>query len=363
VTQEAVVALRDGRGPTKLFGPTVRTFLLVGVVASAIIASSYALGRSTGAPADSAEARGAARSAAHAGAETDSATAAKHDTGSVQAPDAAKIAGNAAAKAAAPAGGTAAGGRASAQKPRPVASVQQGSVAMSQPIVGPGRPPLLPDKGGPAGARRTTGSRAVALTFDDGPDPTFTPQVLTLLRRYHVKATFCLVGQNAQAFPQLVRAIVADGHTLCNHSWQHDTGLGRRSKAAIRSDLERTNAAILRAAPGARVSYFRQPGGMWTSAVVAVAKQLGMSSLHWEVDPQDWRKPGAGSIVATVNAGTVRGAIVLLHDAGGDRRGTVTALRTILPNLTRRFQLVALPPGIDPPSRYGIDMPLHPGQV
>ena len=83
---------------------------------------------------------------------------------------------------------------------------------------------------GPLRQPRQHRTPEVALTFDDGPDPTYTPQVLALLRPYRVKATFCVVGENAQAHPDLVRQIVADGHTLCNHSWHHDVLLGTRSR-------------------------------------------------------------------------------------------------------------------------------------
>lgn len=203
------------------------------------------------------------------------------------------------------------------------------------------------EQGGPYGSRMTTGSSQVALTFDDGPDPRWTPLVLDLLRRHQVKATFCLVGQNAWNHPDLVRAIVAGGHTLCNHSWSHDLLLGSRSRQAIQADLIRTNQAIRAAVPDARIAYFRQPGGNWTYPVVSVASELGMTSLHWTVDPKDWNLPGAGSIIATVTGRTFPGSVVLLHDAGGDRQGTMLALGTILPNLTRRFELDALPTGSD----------------
>jgi len=259
----------------------------------------------------------------------------------------------------------------SAARPAPVETVAAVAapppvarpVAQVNPITGPNRPPLPAEKTGPFGSRITSGTADVALTFDDGPDPNWTPQVLELLRRYQVRATFCLIGVNVVAFPQLVRDIVADGHTLCNHSWDHNMRLGFLPREAIRADLARTNEAIMAAAPGSRVSYYRQPGGNWASPVVAVARELGMTSLHWTVDPQDWRKPGAGSISGTVCAGTTAGAIVLMHDGGGDRRGTVAALRTILPNLVRRFRLTPLPPGVDPPRWHGRELPLLPGQT
>jgi peptidoglycan-N-acetylglucosamine deacetylase len=230
---------------------------------------------------------------------------------------------------------------------------------IDQPITGPGQPPLPRSRTGPFGSRRTTGAEYVALTFDDGPDPRYTPQVLELLREYGATATFCVVGQLAEAYPELIRAMVADGHTLCNHSWSHDMALGSRSAAAIRDDMERTNAAIRAAAPGTRVSYYRQPGGNWTDRVVDVAEELGMTSLHWAVDPQDWRKPGAAKIAREVIAGCHAGAIVLLHDGGGERDGTVAALRSFLPDLTGRFVVAAMPPGVDPPRRHGIELPLR----
>lgn len=234
--------------------------------------------------------------------------------------------------------GTAPSPTQSASSPSQAADSNPADDKPSEPV-----PPLPMDDDGPSGSRLTTGSHEVALTFDDGPDPHYTPQVLDLLRRHGVTATFCLVGENAQAYPELVRAIAADGHTLCNHSWKHDFRLGSRSRAAIRADLARTNEAIRAAVPDARIAYYRQPGGYWTDRVVAVAAELGMTSLHWTVDPQDWRRPGAGSIAAQVTSGTADGAIVLLHDGGGDRAGTVAALRPILTDLTRRFHLTALP--------------------
>ncbi|WP_396888741.1 polysaccharide deacetylase family protein [Micromonospora reichwaldensis] len=198
---------------------------------------------------------------------------------------------------------------------------------------------------GPFGTQTTSGTSLVALTFDDGPDPQYTPQVLALLREHQVRATFCVVGENAQRHPDLIRAIAADGHTLCNHSWNHDVDLGRRSPAAIRADLLRTSEAIRAAVPDAPIAYYRQPGGAWTGPVVSVSHELGMTPLHWTVDPADWELPGAGRIAATVVAGVVPGSVVLLHDAGGDRQGTVDALHRILPDLTSRFQVEALPDG------------------
>jgi peptidoglycan/xylan/chitin deacetylase (PgdA/CDA1 family) len=236
-------------------------------------------------------------------------------------------------------------------------------VAMSQPVTGPGRPPLPMTGTGPHGTLRTTGGAYLALTFDDGPDPRWTPAVLKLLREHRARATFCVVGRLAREHPELVRQIAADGHTLCNHGWDHDLGLGSRSRAEIRADLRRTNAAVRKAVPLARVSYFRQPGGAWTRRVVRVAEEQGMSSLHWAVDPRDWSRPGPGAIAEAVTAGARAGGIVLLHDGGGERRSTVRALGRILPELAGRLSVDALPPGVDPPRHHGRELPLKPGQV
>ncbi|PWR17296.1 polysaccharide deacetylase [Micromonospora sicca] len=198
---------------------------------------------------------------------------------------------------------------------------------------------------GPFGSLVSTGSSRVALTFDDGPDPLYTPEVLALLREYNVKATFCVVGENVESHPDLVQQIVAEGHTLCNHSWNHDIDLGTRPPDEIRADLLRTNEAIRAAVPGAPIAYYRQPGGAWTYRVASVCGELGMAPLHWAVDPADWTVPGAAKITATVLTQTAPGAIVLMHDAGGDRAGTVAALRYLLPELMSRFQLEALPTG------------------
>ncbi|WP_433389141.1 polysaccharide deacetylase family protein [Micromonospora sp. KLBMP9576] len=194
----------------------------------------------------------------------------------------------------------------------------------------------------PAGLRRKTGVRTVALTFDDGPHPTWTPQILDRLRAAKVTATFCVLGTKARRHPDLIRRIVREGHQLCNHSWRHDLDLARRPVAEIRRDLDRTNEAIREAVPGAKVPFYRQPGGRWTREVVTVARQLGMRSLHWEVDPRDWSKPTAATITKRVRAAARPGSVVLLHDGGGDRAATLAASPHLIADLKRRY-------GVAPP--------------
>ncbi|HWH00673.1 MAG TPA: polysaccharide deacetylase family protein, partial [Pilimelia sp.] len=211
------------------------------------------------------------------------------------------------------------------------------------------RPVVVPAAGGRNGAlarlgvRRATGTAAVALTFDDGPHPVHTPEILAVLRAHRVKATFCVVGTQVRRHPGLVRQIAREGHTLCNHSWNHEFTLGRKSEAEIQANLLRTNREIRRAVPGARVPYFRHPGGNWTAAAVRVAHRLGMLSIDWTVDPQDWNKPTAAQITSRVLGSTRAGGIVLLHDGGGVRSATVTACRRFIPALKRKHRLVRLP--------------------
>ncbi|MDQ0844031.1 polysaccharide deacetylase family protein [Streptomyces sp. V1I6] len=175
------------------------------------------------------------------------------------------------------------------------------------------------------------GGRSVALTFDDGPDPDDTPRLLQVLRKHHVKAVFCLWGDHVREHPELVRAIVAGGHTLCNHSMHHDD-LAGRTPEEIRADLERTDAEIRRAAPGVRIPYFRAPYGSWGKSP-EVAAALGMQPLGWRLAIGDWEPPGTDELVRRVLEGVTPGAVVLLHDGGGDRSQSVAAVDRIIPVL------------------------------
>jgi peptidoglycan/xylan/chitin deacetylase (PgdA/CDA1 family) len=194
-----------------------------------------------------------------------------------------------------------------------------------------------PVYGGPLGTRNRSGSDAVAMTFDDGPSPAWTPKVLDLLRERGIKATFCVIGAYAEAYPELVADIAREGHTLCNHSWFHEFDLGRWSEGEIRANLQRTNDAIAKAAPGAGVPFFRHPGGQWTDRAIAVAADLGMESLHWTVDPSDWDNAKTeAQIREHVVERTGPGAIVLLHDGASNQQDMCGALRSIFAEFERR---------------------------
>ena len=206
----------------------------------------------------------------------------------------------------------------------------------------------IANRGGPANSWQKTGGKGVALTFDDGPDPNQTPKLLDLLKKRHVKATFCLVGQNVAAHPGLVKRIAAEGHTLCNHTWNHSLTLGKKSPAKIKADLQRTNDAIRKAVPGAKIKYMRAPGGNFTPAFVDAASKLGMKSIYWQVDPRDWDHPAGESghahkakVAAAIKKHTHKGSIVLSHDY--QQPDTIAVYRDLIPWLQKRFTLIALP--------------------
>jgi hypothetical protein len=146
-----------------------------------------------------------------------------------------------------------------------------------------------------------------------------------------VKATFCMVGEEVEKHPELVRRVVAEGHRLCNHSWKHDD-LGAVSAEAARADIARTDAAIAAAVPGVTVPYFRAPYGSWGKSGAAGAG-LGHTPLGWVVDPDDWLLPGADVIADRISAQLTPRAVVLVHDGGGERAQTVAALTSLIPKL------------------------------
>ncbi|MFD9328221.1 polysaccharide deacetylase family protein [Streptomyces sp. NPDC060065] len=177
------------------------------------------------------------------------------------------------------------------------------------------------------------GARGVNITIDDGPDPEWTPQVLDVLREYGVKATFCMVGTQAQAHPDLVKKVVAAGHRLCDHSVSHDTTMDKQSQAYQSQQILDAERMITEASGGVRPMYYRAPGGAFTPYSRNLAASRGMRPLGWNVDTKDFERPGTDAIVATVERELPNGPTLLFHDAGGDRSQTVEALRRILPEL------------------------------
>lgn len=193
--------------------------------------------------------------------------------------------------------------------------------------------------------------REIALTFDDGPGP-YTPAILAALARAHAPATFFEVGFMLRWFHASTSAIVARGDPIGDHTELHQP-MSALSRADQRSELLDQAAVISQAgAPFPRL--FRPPYGVYNANTLALLHKYGMLMVMWTVDSGDYLRPGVSSIVDTVVAGAQPGAIILLHDAGGDRQETVDALPLIIRALRARgYRLVTVPRLLldDPPPR------------
>ncbi len=182
----------------------------------------------------------------------------------------------------------------------------------------------------------------VSLTFDDGPDPQWTPQVLDLLREHGAVATFCVVGDQVRKHGELLRDIVDAGMRLCDHSRTHPADLTLTPVLQQRSEIIGARSDIM-AAVDAPVAYFRAPGGHWSPEVLQLAAENQMQPLGWSVDLRDWEQPGVPAILSNLERNIHPGAVVLMHDGGGNRQQTVDALAVMLPWLADHGYRITFP--------------------
>ncbi|MBD9722380.1 polysaccharide deacetylase family protein [Streptomyces caniscabiei] len=183
--------------------------------------------------------------------------------------------------------------------------------------------------------------RSMVLTFDDGPDPRYTPDILRILRDHDVRAMFFVCGEMAVQHQDLLREMADDGHVVGNHTWTHPL-LTTLSRSRVHSEMARTSEIIEKAA-GEPPLWFRAPYGAWNRAAFRFGAELGMEPLGWTVDTLDWRRPGAHTIAERVEDGAGPGVVVLSHDAGGDRSQSVAALRDYLPGLLEDGYRITVP--------------------
>lgn len=176
-----------------------------------------------------------------------------------------------------------------------------------------------------------SGGKGVNITVDDGPDPLWTPRILKILKRYGVRATFCMIGPQAAAHPDLVKQVLAGGHRLCDHTVTHNTGMDHRSESYQKDQILKAAHQIEQASGGVKPMYYRAPGGAFTPYSRQLAAHAGMRPLGWNVDSKDFERPGVPAILATVKGELGNGPTVLFHDGGGDRSQTASALRKLLP--------------------------------
>ncbi|MFD5461711.1 polysaccharide deacetylase family protein [Kitasatospora sp. NPDC127059] len=309
---------------------TGRRRLIAGCVAVAAVLGLAACGTASGAlqPSSSTSATGAAGAAGSTAAGTGTGSAAP------QQPTGAPTAGSDAVDT-----GTGSGSGSGADHAAPPAGAKARTpaapVASGRPqptgTPAPPAPPAHPGSATKVIGSTASGGRTVALTFDDGPGPA-TGQVLDLLAQYHVKATFCEIGQNAAANPALVKRILAEGHRLCDHSVHHPQPFEKLPHDKAVYEIGAARDMIVKAGgPGTRIDWFRAPGGGFNADNEHIAAGLGMDSLGWSVDPRDWSRPGVPAIVSTVQKQLKPGGVILMHDGGGDRSQTVAALKQLLP--------------------------------
>jgi len=187
---------------------------------------------------------------------------------------------------------------------------------------------------------------AVALTFDDGPSPLYTPKVLKILKKFHVQATFFTIGYLVAEHPELVQAELRAGMEVGDHTWDHPTTPPFKQLPPKRMRSEMGDAALALQQAGGSPTLFRPPGGSYSDRVVALADKLGLRVVLWSIDPQDWRDDAtAKGIVSTVLGSVHAGSIVLLHDGGGYQDATVKALPKIIKGIRKMgLHLVAIKP-------------------
>lgn len=175
-----------------------------------------------------------------------------------------------------------------------------------------------------------TKEKLVALTFDDGPDPIYTPQILDALAKYDAKATFFVIGAEAERFPEIIKRQAKEGHELANHTYRHNFR-DNFNENILKKELIQTSN-IIQNLTGIKPTLFRPHSGYYNEKNVNTAINNGYQVIlwSWHQDTKDWKRPGVGKITRNVVSDTKPGDIVIFHDAGGDRTQTVRAVENIL---------------------------------
>jgi peptidoglycan/xylan/chitin deacetylase (PgdA/CDA1 family) len=187
----------------------------------------------------------------------------------------------------------------------------------------------------------TADGRPVAyFTFDDGPNGSYTQQMLDVLQQYNAQATFCVVGYEVASGTDTLRAEATAGHYICDHTWDHKS-LEGMSQDEFMQEVNSTRDAILQAAGDLftldkDVRILRPPYGATDANTRQYAADQGYDVLLWDVDPQDWARPGVEAIVDNVLTYTFPGAVILMHDGGGERSQSIAALQQILQSLSQQ---------------------------
>ncbi|AUB41453.1 Peptidoglycan/xylan/chitin deacetylase, PgdA/CDA1 family [Nostoc flagelliforme CCNUN1] len=192
-------------------------------------------------------------------------------------------------------------------------------------------------------AKLKANEKVIALTFDDGPSPKNTAQILEILKKNNVKATFFMVGQMVKYFPQVAKQVAADGHVIGNHTWHH--WYFQMDGATASSEIDRT-ADIIYKTTGEKTTLFRPPGGFLNNGLAQYAKNEKYAVMMWSEQSGDAerRSPQVPGLVTNVLKQAKPGAIVLLHDGGGNRSKSVKALPEMIAGLKAQgYRFVTIP--------------------
>ncbi|MDX1900763.1 MAG: polysaccharide deacetylase family protein [Gammaproteobacteria bacterium] len=185
-----------------------------------------------------------------------------------------------------------------------------------------------------ADVRKVALPGTVALTFDDGPSPIFTPQILAILKKYHIHATFFMVGENAKEYPDIVKMVLADGHVIASHSLTHPM-LTKISDAQLHKEVLLTQS-ILSGITGKKPLCLRYPFGASNEHVRDYIRSQGITPVSMGWNSFDYEKPGVDKIVSQVLNNVHSGQVFLLHDGYKDRAETVAALPRIIEGIQRK---------------------------
>ncbi|NQV18017.1 MAG: polysaccharide deacetylase family protein [Armatimonadetes bacterium] len=179
--------------------------------------------------------------------------------------------------------------------------------------------------------------KIVALTFDDGPDPEYTIDILKILRNYNVQATFFITGKKAQEYPEIVRKLISNRQELGNHSYSHRS-LILKTMNYVKSEIEKTDE-ILKSFGIQGEILFRPPYGRIDAISIMVFWKLQKKIILWDNGPKDFKCSSSDEIVNKVLKKIKSGSIIVLHDGGGDRSNTVKAVEILIPELLKRGYL------------------------
>ncbi|GGM18601.1 hypothetical protein GCM10011351_00500 [Paraliobacillus quinghaiensis] len=192
--------------------------------------------------------------------------------------------------------------------------------------------------------------KKVALTFDDGPDPRFTPQILDVLKENDIKATFFVMGARAEAYPDIVKRIIDEGHIIGNHTYWHPNLVEQADVTTLVNELKKTEDTLANLIDY-QTKLFRAPYGFLYNELVEKLKDLSYSVVGWSVDSLDWQEQAPEIITYNVLNNIHPGAIILMHDGAaweGDRTNTIKSLRQIIPAIKEQgMEFVTVPELVD----------------